>query len=306
MLISVVIPAYNREKYIEKSVRSILSQDYKELEVIVVDDGSKDKTSEVVSKIDDERVKLITCEKNGGACKARNIGIENAKGEIIAFQDSDDVWHENKLTLSLKAMQESGADFVFTAVSRIGEKGYAENRIVPSYNLNNDVSNADKMKTLLHTNCVSTQTILAKKTVFDKIRFDERLPRFQDWDLALQVVRGGYKVHFLEEPTVDCYVLGDSITASGEKAVKAYKIIEEKYIDEYKKYPESYLKFCDRAAFVIERAGFNGAEFFSKAAKAAKGCNKKSGYLRFKYVLAKLRIYWPINKLMMKANSKSK
>lgn len=284
MLVSVIIPVYNRQDTIKEAIDSILEQSYKNLEIVVVDDCSKDQTVETVKAISDSRVRLIESDKNGGACVARNIGIDNAKGEIIAFQDSDDVWHTDKLQKSLAHMQEQNADFVFSAVFRYGEKGYSEEvRIVPSYNLNLEPS---KLTKLLYLNCVSTQTIVAKREVFGDIRFDSRLPRFQDWDIAIQVVKNGYNVYYIDEPLVDCYVLGDSITSDDKKAADAMLIFEEKYKDDLERDRAAYHGFFERAAYRYEAAGMNGSRCFLNAYKSGKSIT-----LLVQYVLAKLRLY---------------
>ena len=88
-MISVVIPLYNKEPIIEKSLRSVLSQDYDDFEVVVVNDGSTDRSAQIVKEIDDSRVRLIE-QNNGGPSKARNTGVKNAIGEWIVFLDADD------------------------------------------------------------------------------------------------------------------------------------------------------------------------------------------------------------------------
>ena len=94
-LISVVIPTYNRGKVIRKSIESVLNQSYKNIELIIIDDGSTDNTEFVVKKISDNRIKYIKLNENKGACYARNIGIKKAKGKYIAFVDSDDYLPNN-------------------------------------------------------------------------------------------------------------------------------------------------------------------------------------------------------------------
>lgn len=293
MLVSVIIPAYNREGTIKEAVESILRQTYQELEVIVVDDCSKDNTVNVVKNIDDSRVRVIECEKNGGACVARNIGIDNAKGEIIAFQDSDDMWHADKLEKSLACMEKENADFVFSALCREETiKGKKVQETIPVFNLN---TVEDKLSRILCQNYVSTQTIVARAHIFDKVRFDREFPRFQDWDLAIQVIREGFKVHYIEESLVDSIVLGDSISYNGKKAVKAIELLERKYSEEYKKRPDVYKKFCERAGFLIEMSGNNGSQYFVKAYKT-----KKQFSTLVKCILAKIRLYRPLNVLVSK------
>lgn len=294
-MVSVIIPLYNREKYIEESVKSILNQTYKELEVIVVDDCSTDSSVEVVRKLQekDKRVRLVCCGKNGGACRARNIGIDCAKGEYIAFQDSDDYWHPDKLEKSLDALNREGADLVFCALSREEVKnGKVFKEVIPVFNLNEE---NHKFERLLYHNYASTQTIVAKVTVFEEIRFDEKFPRFQDWELMLQVLKNQYKVFYISEVMVDSFVLGDSISYNGKKADIAFKRMEEKYREDYEMRPDSYKKFCERAAYILEASNMNGSDYFMKSYKI-----EKSMATLLKYILAKLRLYRPLNSVFRK------
>jgi glycosyltransferase involved in cell wall biosynthesis len=95
-MFSVIIPAYNAEKFIETSVNSVLSQTYRDFELIIVDDGSKDGTSKKIAEYNDDRIKYVY-QENGGVSSARNKGICASKGEFVCFLDSDDEWKENHL-----------------------------------------------------------------------------------------------------------------------------------------------------------------------------------------------------------------
>ncbi len=90
-LISVILPTYNRGYIVERAIKSVLNQTYKNLELIIVDDGSTDNTEEIVKSIEDKRIIFLKHKKNKGASSARNTGIKNSKGEYISFIDSDDV-----------------------------------------------------------------------------------------------------------------------------------------------------------------------------------------------------------------------
>ena len=96
-LVSVIIPVFNRKHLIQRSIYSVLNQTYKNLEVLVIDDASTDKTKEKVLEIKDSRLKYFRNEKNLGPSGSRNKGIKLSSGELIAFQDSDDEWINNKL-----------------------------------------------------------------------------------------------------------------------------------------------------------------------------------------------------------------
>ena len=122
-MVSVIIPTYNREKTIRRSIESILNKTYQDFEIIVVDYGSVDNTYEVVKSIDDNRIVYVKHEVNKGPSIARNTGIFTAKGDIIAFQDSDDEWFSYKLELQLNTMKEFNCDIVVGEVFFVDEDG---------------------------------------------------------------------------------------------------------------------------------------------------------------------------------------
>nr|WP_294679508.1 glycosyltransferase family 2 protein [uncultured Blautia sp.] len=255
MLVSIIIPAYNREKVILSSVKSVLNQNEEDIEVIVVDDCSSDNTLSVLRKIEDARLKVIPLEKNSGACVARNTGIKAARGEYIAFQDSDDVWHQDKLKKQLLALNNYKADVCFCAFNKFTESNEKatiyptlSDGIVP-YHILASYSQA------------STQTIIAKREVFDEILFDAKLPRLQDFDWMIRAAKGN-RVVFVSEPLVDVYVQSDSISMSNNKLIEAYRIIIEKYpemkdesLDVYVRWIEWYAKAkildgqCDKSLY---------------------------------------------------------
>lgn len=103
--VSVVIPAYNAEKFLERTLRSALRQTHRNLEVLVINDGSTDETLSIAEAIarDDKRIRIITI-PNGGVANARNVGIQAASAEFIAFLDADDLWHPSKIELQLEAL----------------------------------------------------------------------------------------------------------------------------------------------------------------------------------------------------------
>ena len=99
--VSVILPVYNRSGSLADSMRSVLSQSYRDLELIVVDDASTEDLRPIVDSVNDPRVRYIRRERNGGASAARNTGLAAAQGRFIGFQDSDDLWLPNKLQLQM-------------------------------------------------------------------------------------------------------------------------------------------------------------------------------------------------------------
>ncbi len=114
--VSVITPAYNAENYICKTIESVQSQTYKDWEMIIVDDCSTDYTTVLVQDYvkNDPRIKLVKASKNGGVAAARNLGLELAKGDYIAFVDSDDLWKPDKLEKQLAYMQKKGCVLSYT------------------------------------------------------------------------------------------------------------------------------------------------------------------------------------------------
>ena len=114
--ISVIIPTYNRAKSIIDSINSVLKQTYHNLEIIIIDDGSTDNTESLISNLNDDRIKYVKLNENKGANFARNEGIKIASGKYITFQDSDDLYHLDKIERQYKNLIKKKSDFDFCMV----------------------------------------------------------------------------------------------------------------------------------------------------------------------------------------------
>lgn len=226
-LVSIIIPSYNRETLITRSAQSVLNQTYKNIEVIIVDDGSTDNTSEVVSRIRDNRVRYIK-QKNSGACVARNHGIDEAKGRYIAFQDSDDVWHQDKLKKQMDIFGHWAGDVVFCKLDKISDDGTIET--VPGNIHEGELKKVDSLFG------IGTQSLIGKKEVFNRLKFDPEFPRFQDMELMYRIIKD-YQVYCLDEGLVDYYIGKDSISSNPLKLLRACELIEEKHPNLIKEYP---------------------------------------------------------------------
>lgn len=159
-LVSVITPVYNSEKYIEKTILSVLNQTYKKFEIILVDDCSIDNSKELISRIqkDDERVKYVKLDKNSGAAVARNKGLETAKGQYIAFIDSDDVWKKDKLSQQLGFMKNKGVGFTYTAYETLMEDGTIQNKHI-------HVPERINYSSLLKNTAIACSTVIIDKKV---------------------------------------------------------------------------------------------------------------------------------------------
>lgn len=212
-LISIIIPTYNRKKSIVKSIKSILNQTYSNIEVIVVDDASTDNTKDVIKKIKDKRLKYYKLRTNHGACYARNYGVSKANGTYVSFNDSDDIYLPSKIELQFKNLLKNKSDMDFSKLELFdGDKRL----VVPTKQQLNDIKNSSFIDTLCNGNYISTQTIFIKKDIFNKFKFDETLPRLQDFDFVLRVV-SNVKVSYTDVVLNNVYRSIDSISNDNKK-----------------------------------------------------------------------------------------
>lgn len=131
-LISVIMPTYNCAKFIGETIETVIAQTYKNWELIIVDDCSKDNTNEIVDKyiLKDNRIKYHRLDTNQGAAMARTKAMELANGNYMAFLDSDDLWKNDKLEKQIKFMEENNYNFTCTAYEQIDENGESLNKII--------------------------------------------------------------------------------------------------------------------------------------------------------------------------------
>lgn len=131
-LISIVVPVYNAEMFLEDTISFVQAQTYTNWELLLVDDCSKDDSFQIANKAakEDTRIRPIQVETNGGAAKARNRGIEEAKGRYLCFLDADDIWLPQKLERELTFLQQEGAGFVFMGYEFADEDGKGLGKVV--------------------------------------------------------------------------------------------------------------------------------------------------------------------------------
>ena len=181
--ISAIVPAYNAERTIKETINSVQNQTFYDLEIIVIDDGSTDRTLEILASISDDRLKIFSYE-NSGVCVARNRGISHASGEFIAFVDADDLWEADKLEAqSIALKQDPTADIAYSWTyffyEQTGEKvpghpAYFEGDVYPDLLQQNFIANGSN--------------ILARRKAIDRVGgFDPTFPHCADWDYYLRL-----------------------------------------------------------------------------------------------------------------------
>lgn len=193
-LVSVIIPTYNRDYIVEVAIRSVLEQSYPNLELILVDDGSKDKTPHLVTKYP---LKYVRLPQNFGPSFARNRGIIHAKGELIAFLDSDDYFLPSKIEKQVKFLREN-PQYDIVQTEEIWYKG--ERRVFPKkIHAKAEGYFFDRAVKLC---VVSISTVLLKRSVFERVGlFDENFPLCEDYEFWLRVALY-YPMGLIKEPLV--------------------------------------------------------------------------------------------------------
>lgn len=182
--VSVIIPTYNREDYLPDAIDSVLNQTYQDFEIIIIDDGSTDSTKNIVTNYisqNGERVKYLFQNKKGSSA-ARNNGIKNAKGEFIAFLDSDDIWLPEKLEKQIKLIESDKIGFVHSNAI-VESNGKITSRIKP----NSPVLNFDDLF-LGGKNIVMSTSLIKKEFIEDVGMLDEALKVAVDYDLWIRIL----------------------------------------------------------------------------------------------------------------------
>ena len=226
-LVSIVVPVYNAEKYINDTIKTVQEQTYKNWELILVDDGSKDKSKSIIKNYmkNDERIKLYCQSENGGPAIARNKGIDLAKGHFLCFQDADDLWDADKLEKQLNFMKANNYAFSYTSYEYADEKGTPNGKKVLA-------KEKLEYKKALKNNIISTITVM-----FDLSRIDKELIKMpnlkyvEDTATWWKILRNNYIAYGI--PSVFSYYRRLEKTNSSNK-LKTQKYLWDLYRKEEK------------------------------------------------------------------------
>ena len=182
LLVSVIIATYNMGQYIQQATDSILHQTWKNLEIVVVDDGSTDNTAEVMARYQQEPRVIYIQNENQGQPKAKNCGIKHAKGQFLAFCDADDFWEKNKLEVQMPLFSNVKTGVVYSDVSNIDEHNQRYQRHANEIRRTGIVT-----EHLLLENFVPFGTAVIRRECIEKNGiFDEQFRMGIDWDLWLR------------------------------------------------------------------------------------------------------------------------
>lgn len=225
-LVSVVLPTYNRARLLPRSIGSVLAQGYPNLELIVADDCSTDDTEAVVRSFADPRVRYLRCPRNGGPGYARNRGIEVARGDFIAFQDSDDEWLTDKLDRQVALLQKSPPEVGMVCGAYVVWLG--DDRL-DNHPLSASAERGDFEPDLLYGFRYTPPTwLLRRECLLTTGPFDESLPNREDWDLMFRVMPR-WRLRGVHEPVIVQYRTADSVDKNFKARVSSYTTLLERY-----------------------------------------------------------------------------
>jgi glycosyltransferase involved in cell wall biosynthesis len=288
--VSVILPVYNRSSSLEYSMRSVLEQSYKHLELIVVDDASTEDLQPIIQSIGDPRVRYIRLEVNGGASAARNAGLAAAKGTLIAFQDSDDLWLPNKLQMQVKLLQGLPQEVGVVLHSKVlygsGPDGSYGVGLVsmrpPPHGIMKP--GEDQVRKYLIENRISLQNALFRRDCYPNLRWFDDLTRSNaDWAFSSSLAQHT-KIAEFPEPVVMAFSSPDGISKlKRAKAIGLIRIVKRNRAA-YARYPDAYGMMMWRIGRILARHGKPrmARRFYLE------GLKKNPGFL-WQSVLGKLR-----------------
>ena len=208
--VSVIIPVYNAEKWLERTIKNIEEQTYKNIELIMVDDGSKDKSIEIINKYLNEKVKLVMLKENKGAAIARNEGLKIASGRYICFQDADDLWEKSKIEKQIKFMKKIDCAFSYTGFEYIYKNRRKRVRV------------PEKLE---YRQALKDTRIIVSSTMFDLEKIKKELllmPNIEAEDIATwwKILKNGYTAYGINEVLVYYFQIKNSKSSNKIKSAK--------------------------------------------------------------------------------------
>ena len=270
--ISVVIPAYNAAVFLPEVIQSVMEQSYSEWELLVIDDGSTDNTATLVSDYSqsDSRVRLISKE-NGGVSVARNLGTEIAKGELIAFLDSDDLWLKDKLSVHVDYMKSHPQVGVsFSRVELIESDGSTTNK------LTDNIVDTLKPQDLFYSNpTVTTSNLVIRKSVFQELDgFDTSMQYNEDIDLLFRLaIQNHWKIEGIDQVLVQYRLHSSGLSSTLKKMEEGWVTLMTKarqkapsLVDEhYQAAQAAQLQYLARQTLRLNLSAFLGVSFVNRA-----------------------------------------
>lgn len=287
--VSIVIPAFNAERTIAATLRSACQQTYRDIEIIVVDDGSTDRTVDLVNQIGDPRIRLLR-QENAGVAAARNLAVKQATGSLIAPLDSDDLWHPDKLSRQIKRLIDAGTD---TGVVYCWSTDIDENDIIFEHRLDLDLYAGDVYAPLVLGNFIGNSSVpLIRKSLLEDIGgWDASLRArkaqgCEDWLLYLTLAE---RCKFALEPAflVGYRRVAGAMSSDVPQMLRSSDIILDQVSERHPEIPRKFIRWS-RAAF----AHYAAQSYWVTGRKTAAAISAVKSVLLDPSVLARNSIKW--------------
>lgn len=247
-VVSIVTPVYNIEKFIRETMDCVRSQTFEDWEMLLIEDGSTDKTPEVIQeyleKTGENRIRLIRLEENVGAARARNLGVKEARGRYLAYVDADDLWEPQKLQHQLRFMEEKGAGFSFTGYEFADENGNGTGKVVK-------VPQTINYKEALKNTTIFTSTVMFDMEQIPKEELEMPVMKSEDTALWWKILRSGRLAYGLNENLVKYRRAGKTLSSNKLEAIRRIWNLYRKA--EGMSIPASCFHFCFWAIRAVKR-----------------------------------------------------
>ena len=218
--ITVLMPAYNAERFIGKAIESILNQTYKDFEFLIINDGSIDNTESIIQSYSDLRIRYIRNEKNIGLIATLNNGIDLANGEWIARMDADDIALPQRLEFQKQYVDtHKETDVLSSTIIFINEAGESTG----TWPLDQKTINTKELKSaMIRENCIAHPTVMCRKSLLQKFKYRPNSIHIEDYDLWLRLLNRGYNFAKIDIPLLYYRVHTESVTGTHLKKSNFY------------------------------------------------------------------------------------
>ena len=211
-LVSVIVPCYNMEKFIAYTIESVQRQSYPHWELLIVDDASTDRTADIIKdhQKQDNRIHFFVKPKHSGIADTRNQCLKMAKGRFLAFLDSDDVWHPEKLEQQLRFMMEQKIGFSYSSYDCIDEQGLPLEKLVKS-------AGTLDYNAYMHNTIIGCSTVMIDTTIIDNV-FVPNFRTSEDTAMWLNILKKGFLAYAIEQPLTSYRIRQHSASSNKLKA----------------------------------------------------------------------------------------
>ena len=227
-LISIIIPTYNHAKFIGKALKYVIDQTYRNWEAIIIDNESKDETYKIINSFNDPRIKYFKISNNGVIAKSRNLGIKAAKGEWIAFLDSDDWWTKDKLEICLSKISKN-VDFIYHAHEFVSKsKPFFKKKIIRGRQFKKPILNDLLIGAITKGTEISNSSVIVRKNILIKIgglNENKILVGSDDFDTWLRIAQITDQFLFINK-RLSYYLFHDANTSNKNMSISQRLVVK--------------------------------------------------------------------------------